>query len=392
MKWKNKGKEFDEIWKEMKISSDEEICFYLFGAGKRGTELCSLFRLMGLLQNVKAFLDNDKALINTVKDGLSVQELSGYIPRKNSIVIISVGEKYEKEISEQLDEFGLKKNVDYFLWNDFYNYYFPLILLYKYNILFDDMVQISLTERCTLRCKNCAHTCPYTDKNNKLDLTIDEAMNSIDSFFGTFDYVNRFTLLGGEPLLYKNICEVTQYLGEKYRSRINDCFITTNATIIPNEQLLNICKNYNIGFEISDYRVAVPAIRNRVNEFIECLEKETIKYRVLNDDWIDLGFLYINNTNKEAERIFDLCKAPCHEVRLNRYYTCILARCASENIYANEGNEYYIEIGSKDEVTRKIAFEFIQGYCQEGYLKMCKHCNGLFSKNNKVTPGEQLLL
>ncbi len=389
MKWTKKTHEFDRIWLDMKINCSQKIKYYLFGAGKSGDEWWSLINLFDD-GGVAGYFDNSKSIIGNKKNGCKILDITKYQHKKNNIIIVSVGEKYEKSICTQLEQIGLKRNLDYYAGSEFRDLYFPIILLYYYNILYDDMVQISVTERCTLKCKHCAHTCPYVDYNNKTDLLLNEVKESADAYFSTFDYVNRFTLLGGEPLLYKELTDALIYIGERYRNRIRDFFITTNATVLPKEDLINVCKKYEVGFEISDYRQAVPVISDKVKQFINILKESNVKYRILNDRWIDLGFPYINNSENDAKRIFDLCGAPCHEVRKTRYYSCILARCAAENIYSDEGEEYYVDIANSDDDTRKIVFEFIHGYCDKGYLKLCRHCRGLFGENNIVVPGVQM--
>lgn len=60
--------------------------------------------------------------------------------------------------------------------------FLPVLFVYKYNMLYVDLVQICLTERCTLKCKDCAHGCFAVDAKSE-DLSLDMAKKSADSFF-----------------------------------------------------------------------------------------------------------------------------------------------------------------------------------------------------------------
>lgn len=105
-----------------------------------------------------------------------------------------------------------------------------------------NLAQITLTERCSLKCKKCAHAC-YNVGNQTQDLDLSEVYKSADMFFSKVDYINEFVLIGGEPLLYKGLSKAIVYIGNKYRSQIGIFSITTNGTIAPDEETLKVCQN-----------------------------------------------------------------------------------------------------------------------------------------------------
>lgn len=79
---------------------------------------------------------------------------------------------------------------------------------------------------------------------NEEDMPLDIAKKSADVFFSKYDCVGEFVLIGGEPLLYKNLIEIVEYIGSKYGSKIILFSITTNGTIIPSDELIKICMRY----------------------------------------------------------------------------------------------------------------------------------------------------
>ena len=107
------------------------------------------------------------------------------------------------------------------------------------NIIVRDVV-FYLDSFCNLRCKHC-----YIG-NELLKQHFDYEPNSIIKFLSQYDSLDRITILGGEPFLYKNI----NFILSKVNSfNINEKRITTNLTDI---SLLdtNILLN-------GDYRLAV---------------------------------------------------------------------------------------------------------------------------------------
>lgn len=51
-----------------------------------------------------------------------------------------------------------------------------------------NVTQITVTERCTLKCKKCAHAC-YNVGYQAHDLDISEVYKSADMFFAKVDYI-----------------------------------------------------------------------------------------------------------------------------------------------------------------------------------------------------------
>ena len=109
------------------------------------------------------------------------------------------------------------------------------------------LAQITLTERCSLKCKKCAHAC-YNVGNQTQDLDLSEVYKSADMFFSKVDYINEFVLIGGEPLLYKGLSKAIVYIGNKYRSQIC-CWINSfhTATCVVSHNRSSTCKCFKIG-------------------------------------------------------------------------------------------------------------------------------------------------
>ena len=248
---------------------------------------------------------------------------------------------------------------------------------YKFSLLYVDIAQISLTERCTLKCKNCAHGCYAVGADSK-DLAVKEVYDSADYFFKYVDCVREFVLIGGEPLLYQKLADVIQYIGKRYRDKMVIFSITSNGTIIPEKKVLEMCREYSVLFRISNYSGTIKRLQEKYRRLEKVLEDNGVQYSLGNPErqWMDYGFETVcrENQEKELTRVFDTCKTPCREVRGSKYYYCVMARSVSENLRFDVGKYDYLDLKSiKD---KKIFFEFNMGYSEKGYLDMCRRCRG----------------
>lgn len=395
MKWQKKGHEFDDkadaYIKSFKESGEK---IYIFGAGFWGKEVRSIVERMGCFAG---FIDNDTKKQNTGIDGVKVMSLEEYMQMCiRGWIVIAVDEKYVSEIKKQLAERGLLEEKNFFIWNEFLRKIFPVLMTYHYDFSYVELAQISVTERCSLRCKKCAHACGYADAKTN-DMTIEEIYKSADVFFSKIDLIREFVLIGGEPLLYMQLPEAVSYIGRKYRNQMIHFCITTNGTILPNGKLLSVCKQYGVMFRISNYSRQLPHLEEKYKLLTELLEENDIEY-VLGDAqelWMDYGFDYVNrdSSKTELQKVFDQCKTSCREIRGSKYYFCVMARSVSDNMRLGIGQEDYIDfknLPKKD--YKKILLEFELGYSEKGYLDMCRHCNGSDAKKYPIEAAEQIIV
>lgn len=384
--------EIERLTNKVRQNKNRLESIFIFGAGIIGEQLRILLEEYGCMGG---FVDNSLEKQKQGYKGYKVLSAEEYFKIRNEhILVIAVSSKNIEVLGKQMQELGLIQDVDYFFHDDFVNRIWSIISAALYNKSYVSLAQITVTERCTLKCKKCAHACYAVDSKSE-DMPLSLVKKSADSFFEKIDYINEFVLIGGEPLLYNRLAESICYVGEKYRKQMRIFSITTNGTIVPNVEVLAACKKYNVLVRISNYSLAVPWIVERHQLLIDVLEEWGIKYSLQKPEreWIDYGFEYVNRNASEQELIsvFDQCKTPCREVRGNRLYYCVMARSVSENLGYNIGLNDYLDLDSlsKDDYKEKI-MEFQLGYSEKGYLDMCNRCHGADAKNYPIAAGEQL--
>lgn len=389
MKWKYKGKEENKNATEFLLRWGKHPIIYVFGAGKIGHRVAATLGRFGLFG---AFVDNDVVKQQSKTGESSIISFDEYLERKDGCIVVGVGVKYKNEIITQLKNAGLTQNKDFYEYDYFENIIMADILYYIYDTVYVMLAQISLTERCTLHCRKCAHGC-YAVPNHKEDLSIEKVFESADLFFSVVDYIEEFVLIGGEPFLYKDIDKAIAYIGSRYREKMGIFSVTTNGTLIPSEDVLSLCRKYDMTIRISNYEDAIPQMKEQYKKLQARLEEFGITNFLGSRDhhWMDYGFDYVDRKADEDTliKVFDECATPCREVRGHKYYFCVMARTVSENLGFDVGKDDFLDLREAKE-NRRIFVEFDRGYSEKGYLDMCNYCNGADSAKHLIPVAEQL--
>lgn len=390
MKWTNKGHEIEKA--DISFSNGFHKKVYIFGAGKIGRTTGLTLTALGLLGG---YIDNDRERQGIVFLDRPVISLEEYLRFEDEpAIVVACAEKHALEIEKQLKQKRLIRGKDYFFGEEFHNKILPIISALYLDKVYIRLAQITLTERCSLKCKKCAHAC-YNVDGSAEDMDLLAVYNSADNFFSKVDLVNEFVLIGGEPLLYKHLLQAIEYIGKKYRNQMGVYCITTNGTIVPNEEVLRACQKYQVLFRISNYSKAIPRLKKSQQKLIAALEKYQIEYKLAIEDgnWIDYGFEYLNKEMDEKKLIetFDKCLTPCREVRENKLYFCVMARSVSDNLHLEEGQGDYLDLDKlHGENYKRELMEFNLGYSEKGYLDMCHRCHGMDAINYPIPVAEQL--
>lgn len=385
MKWNSKGHEIDTYASEICNILTHKDGITIYGAGNVGTRIGRILKRYHLF---RGYVDND---INKQKRGFKEDRVysSEILVHTKTFVVVATMGAY-KEISGQLQKFGMVEYKDFICADVFENKWLPILLYYQYNHLYTNLAQICVTERCTLKCKKCAHACNMVDINAE-DMLLDKAKKSADEFFDKYDCVGEFVLIGGEPLLYKSLPALIRYIGEKYRDKMIVFSITTNGTIIPSDELIKECGEYGVTIRVSDYSKSIPRLKSNYQNLYKKLKvlSTEVWYTNANNSWFDYGFDRLDEKKdiRETEKTFNQCMTQCREINGSKYYFCVMAHTVAKNRKYNIGQNDYIDLSTV--LDKKILLEFELGYSEKGYLDMCRICRGKAAEKYLIPAAEQ---
>jgi len=399
---KHNLKNYFDIWNLSKQS------FVLFGASK---ECIQFIRTIKIILpeydlNIKYIVDLDKnaqgqniklydinkaaykSELNTdilADKRFDIKSFEEYSNDKSQSKIIITSDAYYNKIKDTLIKYSKIEDIDFTKYRKVVGVW-PLILKKKTHIWRTDIL---LTEKCTLNCTFCNMYMPHYKKPKHKD--INKIKEDIDVLFKRVDYISTLHLVGGEPFMYPNHKEVFEHIGNNYRNKIDNVLITTNGTLLPKPEVLDLIKKYKFLVSISDYTDGIK-YKRRFDIFIEKLNEKKVNYFTRKDIlWSDFGdpriSKYANLSSEEMITHFNKCVAPYRGLSEKKLYFCHLNTSAVLSEILEDDPNDYIEL---EKITPEELIKFDIGFIKKGYLTFCKNCNGCYSGIEvPVSPADQ---
>lgn len=249
-------------------------------------------------------------------------------------------------------------------------------------------IDVSLTTRCNLKCKNCGSLMPFYAHPKGVEL--DTIIKSLDRFFSCVDRVVRINVIGGEPFLYPHLAEVIDYLN--HRDEVVRVVFPTNGTVVPsNERLYEVLKHPKNHVRISHYE----AYDKKSGKMLEKLEAEGIDHSVKQfgaDEylWYDFGgFEPRNRTPEEVEAQYANCAVEWYSLYRGRLYPCPRAAHAIDlGFIEPEGN--YVDCLDENISLEELKVQLQHFVYDRKYHPACWHCDRGTGKCPIVPVAEQI--
>jgi len=129
-----------------------------------------------------------------------------------------------------------------------------------------NIVDIQVTERCTMKCKDCSNLMQYYSKPRNAEAI--ELDQSICSLLEAIDELSEARILGGEPFLYKDLPSAMKLL--QASQKVKKILVYTNATFVPKDGILQSLVNEKTLVEITDYDEQSHACLDMIKAFKDC--------------------------------------------------------------------------------------------------------------------------
>lgn len=360
MKWNHKGHEFEDLGRCITSYQGD---YAIWGAGIAGQEC---FDTLSPYLSITHFLDSDES--KKEHCGIPVQSPKNLEGFSGKIIVASSG---YPEISKMLKEKGQVENQDFFFWRKFLGGYF----LYAREEVCLYRVDISVTNRCSLRCKYCNMLMPHFEKPQ--DQVLEDILRDIDTLFTHVDFVMTLKLLGGEPFLYPKFHDVLLYLTEHYKDKFGFIEIFTNGTLMPSEETISLIAKENIRVQVTDYTKAVDYSK-KLKAVVEKLEENEITYTFYSlDKWLDFGFPHNQSDVRDENALigkFHGCSPDFRGLVGNKLYFCHLSASAEKaNLFQGVPSDYFV---LEEGMSKAELMEFDLGYNDIGYVSYCTVCRG----------------
>lgn len=350
--------------------------------------------------NIKpaCFCDNNKERQGMLIDEavvLSVEQVKEEYPNA-SIFICSYNEDNVRIMREQLQEMNFEsiKRSDVL----FYIYQTKVmkreisssdlaetmhVLNTKNGTTVLNTVSVSLTEKCSLRCENCAAFIPYYE--NPINYNKETIINSIKIFSQSVDAIDILTMFGGEPLLHSDLIEIcTEASKLKNVKRVQ---LITNGTLLPSLSIFESLSSMVMTIHISNYG----ALSTKKDEISMQCKKNGIILEIDEEDsmWSKLGDLIpYNRTEAEKKTLFGNCwrSSKSNLIIDGEFYLCSMSAFGTKIGIVPKKKEDYVDLVKQHTSHKEIKNQLYNLINNTEYLNACDYCEIIL---NHPTPAAQ---
>ncbi|MEN6374044.1 MAG: hypothetical protein ABFD75_04565 [Smithella sp.] len=249
-------------------------------------------------------------------------------------------------------------------------------------------IDIIITERCSLRCKDCSNLMQYYKKPKDCDIEV--LMQEIDAFCSVVDDVMDFRIIGGDVFMSRHWPLVVKRLVDEPKGR--RIVLYTNGTIVPKDKDIACLVNKKILVIASDYG----PLSAKMGELVQVLEKNKIAHHILEvKEWLDCAAIAPHNRSQDEQRnIFRICCAKNMCTLSNgKLFRCPYAANTARLSAVPDNKSNYVDLMHKhyDQQTIHGLKNDIKEYLlHKDFLEICDFCNGRPLSGPEVQPAVQI--
>ncbi len=358
---------------------EEKQELIIFGAGNIGEMMASFCEIYEL--KVTCFCDNDQKKSGTFINDIPIHSLNDVkMAYKNPIFIISpIDEPIIDAIREQLKQQAFSLFYTAKEWTqcvtEKYKYPKTKSIMEKNNFEKEQLsvtfIDFSITEKCSLKCEQCAHLMQYYEAPKHADTKM--LLHSLDRLDEVFDSILELHILGGESLTHPDFFDIVAYAQQK--ETIKSVYIVTNATILPDKDQLNALDKSKLFFSISDYGVH----SKNIEELCQLLTTLGIEYqRTPMKEWLICAIMpHQNRMPDELQTMYALCLVRhCLMFIEGKLFHCAFLGNVHRLQAIPKNDIEYVDLlleTNTREQTRQEVKQYLYG---NTYFRGCNYCQG----------------
>lgn len=243
-------------------------------------------------------------------------------------------------------------------------------------------IELPITTRCNLRCKDCGNLIPFYPR--PADFDVEQLLGDVDDFLNHVHRVHRFIVMGGETFLYRELHRLLSHLIQQ--NKIGLLHLFTNGSVIPKAEIMQLLKHRKILVSVSSFPAEVSPNKAR---FIDILEENHINYKIEDHLWRDLGGFNpdVDSRPEALKRRFAGCSVKgCHNLIHGEYHLCPRSAHGGQlGQFVPAASDKVVVRNRKDPPAFK---KERQALLRKEYLAACSRCTG--KPEETVYPGIQM--
>tara|TARA_X000000950_G_C13818672_1_gene620921 strand:- start:85 stop:1347 length:1263 start_codon:yes stop_codon:yes gene_type:complete len=250
----------------------------------------------------------------------------------------------------------------------------------KKNIFTIKHMDVVITERCSLKCKDCANLMQYYEKPQNSDMEI--LFKSLDRMMECVDQIYEFRVLGGDPFMNKEMYKVVNKLSA-YKN-VEKVVVYTNAKIVPKDENLECLKNKKVRLDITNYG----SLSTKHDEIVELLKKHNIEYETdLVELWDDIGEIkYEKKNHQQLNKLFkDCCAKEIFTILDGIVYKCpVSAHGTKLNAIPYDDKHDGVNLYNENESISDLRIKLQNFHDNDKYVSACNYCKGRGYGNGSI--------
>ena len=259
-------------------------------------------------------------------------------------------------------------------------------------------VDIVVTEKCSLKCKDCSNLMQFFE--NPINYREEDLKEAVDLLSEFADDIHEVRVIGGEPLMNKEWHKVVENLTSK--PNIQRVVIYTNGMIKPKPNQVESLKNEKVIFMITDYTGIfgedapnkktenLAKFKNKVDQLEQLCKEEGIDYRRHPpENWTDCG--RIENFNRTAEENKEVFRSCCCKNLITlsegEMHRCPFSAQITRLNVINEPSDYVVL--SEGTPTDQMKKDLRSLLFEKDYIEACNYCPGRRLSDEQIVPAVQ---
>ena len=249
-------------------------------------------------------------------------------------------------------------------------------------------IDLIITERCSLKCKDCANLMQYYERPKNVDL--DLLFQSIDSLCEAVDEIMEMRVIGGDAFMNKRWPDVIgKLIGEPKVKRV---VVYTNGTIVPKPDQAILLAHPKVLTVVTDYG----ALSRNLEPLKACFAEHGIAHRVLTfDNWLDCASLEKHDrTYEENAQVYkECCAKNMLSLTDGKLFRCPFAANADRLTAIPDFPGDYVDVMARegDDGVVAVRREVMDYILKKDYLEVCDYCNGRPLSGKEVKPAVQVV-
>ena len=242
--------------------------------------------------------------------------------------------------------------------------------------------ELVVTEKCTLRCKNCANLMQYYDSPQNAEIS---DIDAFGNFIESIDKLLDWRILGGEPFCYPRLDELINRYSTN--PKIVRTTIYTNSTLLPSQNVLRAMRDNDVVVHMSNYGL----VSSKLVQLDKVLSENGIRHYIHDYSvWKNLGELVRRNYSiNELEAVYANCvMATCYTFHKGKFWICPRA-AHGENMhyYSGKQDEFVDFNDSKDVLYKREQLENLLK--RRKPIEACNYCSGSGKNSEEIRAAEQ---